>query len=245
MTELDLWNHLWMASGGQGAWFLALGFLSWVGLRAGQNIYNNSDTPVVMKLAGTVFCLFIAQGWVYNFAFSEWNANGVANAMKSIADAGETLSPYAIRDGIQKESSWNRANNKNNILPNDKPEGNIQRNFLISLSTCLWLLCCSFSCYVCSFHYSLSLPLLPLHTSLMLRYFCEFLFPPHLPDLLDLSFQSLPLLRFLCARISVIRFCVALLFLICCFPCLLFLLAAPLLPNLLLHLCLSGSQTNF
>jgi|TARA_B110000438_G_scaffold87468_1_gene86938 hypothetical protein len=95
MTELDLWNHLWMASGGQGAWFLALGFLSWVGLRAGQNIYNNSDTPVVMKLAGTVFCLFIAQGWVYNFAFSEWNANGVANAMKSIGDAGETLSPYA------------------------------------------------------------------------------------------------------------------------------------------------------
>ena len=95
MTELDLWNHLWMASGGQGAWFLALGFLSWVGLRAGQNIYNNSDTPVVMKLAGTVFCLFIAQGWVYNFAFSEWNANGVANAMTSIQEEGAILSSYA------------------------------------------------------------------------------------------------------------------------------------------------------
>ena len=59
MSELDLWNHLWMASGSQGTWFLALGFLSWVGLRAGQNIYNNSDTPILMKISGTVFCLFI------------------------------------------------------------------------------------------------------------------------------------------------------------------------------------------
>ena len=95
MSELDLWNHLWMASGSQGTWFLALGFLSWVGLRAGQNIYNNSDTPILMKISGTVFCLFIANGWLYNFAFSEWNANGVANAMVSIEAAGETLSPYA------------------------------------------------------------------------------------------------------------------------------------------------------
>ena len=95
MTELDLWNHLWMASGGQGAWFLALGFLSWVGLRVGQNMHNNADTPVIMKIAGTVFCLFISNAWIYNFAFSEWNANGVANAMVSIEAMGETLSPYA------------------------------------------------------------------------------------------------------------------------------------------------------
>jgi len=95
MTELDLWNHLWMAAGSQGTWFLGLGFLSWVGLRAGQNIYNNADTPIVMKAAATVFCLFVANAWMYNFAFSEWNSNGVANAMVSIEAAGATLSPYA------------------------------------------------------------------------------------------------------------------------------------------------------
>ena len=39
MTELDLWNHLWMASGSNATWFIGLGFLSWVGLSAGQNIY--------------------------------------------------------------------------------------------------------------------------------------------------------------------------------------------------------------
>ena len=55
MTELDLWNHLWMASGSNATWFIGLGFLSWVGLRAGQNIYNNPDTPLLMKISATVF----------------------------------------------------------------------------------------------------------------------------------------------------------------------------------------------
>lgn len=95
MTELDLWNHLWMAAGGQGAWFFGLGFLSWVGMRIGQNIYNNPDTPLLMKISGTVFCLFVANGWMYNFAFSEWNANGVASAMASIQEGGAVLSTYA------------------------------------------------------------------------------------------------------------------------------------------------------
>jgi len=94
-TELDLWDHLWMASGGQGSWFLALGFLSWVGLRIGQNIYNNAETPIVMKLAGTIFSLFIAYGWLINFGASEWNANGVANAMAGIEASGQVISPYA------------------------------------------------------------------------------------------------------------------------------------------------------
>ena len=49
-TELDLWDHLWMASGGQGSWFLALGFLSWVGLRIGQNIYNNAEINYALIL---------------------------------------------------------------------------------------------------------------------------------------------------------------------------------------------------
>jgi hypothetical protein len=95
MTELDLWNHLWMASGSNATWFIGLGFLTWVGLRAGQNIYNNPDTPLLMKISGTVFCLFVANGWIYNFAFSEWNANGVANAMTSIQEEGAILSSYA------------------------------------------------------------------------------------------------------------------------------------------------------
>ena len=49
MTELDLWNHLWMAAGGQGAWFFGLGFLSWVGMRIGQNIYNNPDVAKILE----------------------------------------------------------------------------------------------------------------------------------------------------------------------------------------------------
>ena len=32
---------------------------------------------------------------MYNFAFSEWNANGVANAMVSIQTEGAVLSSYA------------------------------------------------------------------------------------------------------------------------------------------------------
>ena len=79
----------------QGSWFLALGFLSWVGLRIGQNIYNNADNLIVMKLAGTIFSLFIAYGWLINFGASEWNANGVANAMVAIEASGQVISPYA------------------------------------------------------------------------------------------------------------------------------------------------------
>ena len=79
----------------QGSWFLALGFLSWVGLRIGQNIYNNADNLIVMKLAGTIFSLFIAYGWLINFGASEWNANGVANAMAAIEASGQMISPYA------------------------------------------------------------------------------------------------------------------------------------------------------
>ena len=94
-TELDLWDHLWMASGGQGSWFFALGFFSWLGLRLGQNIYHNAETPIVMKLAGTIFSLFIAYGWLINFGASEWNANGVANAMVAIEASGQVISPYA------------------------------------------------------------------------------------------------------------------------------------------------------
>ena len=94
MTELDLWNHLWMASGSNATWFIGLGFLSWVGLRAGQNIYNNPDTPLLMKISATVFCLFVANGWITNFAFSEWNANGVANGMALLEASGELISPY-------------------------------------------------------------------------------------------------------------------------------------------------------
>ncbi len=93
-TELELWDHLWMASGGQASWFLALGFLSWVGLRIGQNIYNNVDTPLLMKIAGTTFSLFIAYGWLINFGASEWNANGVANGMAVLEASGELISPY-------------------------------------------------------------------------------------------------------------------------------------------------------
>ena len=43
----------------------------------------------------TFFCLFVANGWMYNFAFSEWNANGVASAMASIQEGGAVLSTYA------------------------------------------------------------------------------------------------------------------------------------------------------
>ena len=86
MTELDLWNHLWMASGSNATWFIGLAFLSWVGLRAGQNIYNNPDTPLLMKISATVFFLFVANGLITNFSFSELNANVVANAMTSIQE---------------------------------------------------------------------------------------------------------------------------------------------------------------
>ena len=48
-----------------------------------------------MKISATVFCLFVANGWITNFAFSEWNANGVANAMTSIQEEGAILSSYA------------------------------------------------------------------------------------------------------------------------------------------------------
>jgi hypothetical protein len=95
MTELQLWDNYWMASGSNGMWFLALSFLAWVGLRIGQNIYNNGETPIVMRVAGSVFAIFVAYGFLINFGASEWNANGIANGMAYVESTGEAISPYA------------------------------------------------------------------------------------------------------------------------------------------------------
>ena len=64
----------------------------------------------------------------------------------------------------------------------------------------------------------------------------------HSTDSLNLSSSPLLLFSFLCAAISVITFSVALLSFISSCSFVLFLLSPPMLPNLLLYLCLSDSQ---
>ena len=89
MTELEIWTTFWIGVAGNGIYFVGLAFLTWVGLRVGNNIRNSEDSNMVIKIAGSAFCLTIAFFMLMNGAWMEWHANGVAGALSSLAAVGE------------------------------------------------------------------------------------------------------------------------------------------------------------
>ena len=57
MTELDIWQTYNMGQTAAGAQFIAVAFLAWVALRVSLSIRNTEDSNLLLKLAGTGFCL--------------------------------------------------------------------------------------------------------------------------------------------------------------------------------------------
>ena len=84
MTELDIWATFGANQSAAGSHFIAIAFLVWVGLRVSNNIRNSDEANIVMKLAGTGFCLSVAYFSAFNMGWYEWNANGTAAALSSL-----------------------------------------------------------------------------------------------------------------------------------------------------------------
>jgi len=95
MTELDIWATFGANQSAAGSHFIAIAFLVWVGLRVSNNIRNSDEANIVMKLAGTGFCLSVAYFCAFNMGWYEWNANGTAAALSYLASTDIAISPGA------------------------------------------------------------------------------------------------------------------------------------------------------
>ena len=112
-TELDLWNLLQISNMANGIQFLGIAFLAWVGLRISTGIYNNSDSNMVVKISGTVFCLVVTYFMLFNFGLNAWNVTGTAAAMTALA---EPLTPVA--EGFVAFAEANNSSEGFSIVPN-------------------------------------------------------------------------------------------------------------------------------
>ena len=112
-TEIMVWDVFWAGASANGAYFFGLAFLSWVGLRISNNIYNNADSNMVVKVAGSAFCLSVAWFMLGNFAWAEWHSNGVASALTFFAENAEG----GISSGAQEYVSNSEPGKAFNMVP--------------------------------------------------------------------------------------------------------------------------------
>tara|TARA_B100001057_G_scaffold411320_1_gene426909 strand:- start:10759 stop:11175 length:417 start_codon:yes stop_codon:yes gene_type:complete len=114
INEPMIWEAYWNGAGAIGPWFFGIAFLAWVGLRISNGIYNSSDANIVVKVAGTAFCLSVAYFGLINAAWFEWHSNGIANVFQFIAETSET----GISDGAQAFVDANNPGIEFTLMPN-------------------------------------------------------------------------------------------------------------------------------
>jgi|TARA_B110000967_G_C18322792_1_gene288323 hypothetical protein len=95
MTELDIWTTFNISQSAAGAHFIGVAFLIWVGLRVSNNIRNSDEANLIMKLAGTGFCVSVAFFCAMNTGWYEWNMNGAAAGLQYLSSTDVPISPGA------------------------------------------------------------------------------------------------------------------------------------------------------
>ena len=95
MTELDIWQTFNMGQAAAGAHFIGVAFLAWVALRVSLNIRNNDEANLLLKVAGTGFCLSVAYFIAFNTGWYEWNSNSIAAGLAQLQSMDVTISPVA------------------------------------------------------------------------------------------------------------------------------------------------------
>ena len=95
MTELDIWQTFNMGQAAAGAHFIGVAFLAWVALRVSLNIRNNDEANLLLKVAGTGFCLSVAYFIAFNTGWYEWNRNSIAAGLAQLQSMDVTISPVA------------------------------------------------------------------------------------------------------------------------------------------------------
>ena len=95
MTELDIWQTFNMGQAAAGAHFIGVAFLAWVALRVSLNIRNNDEANLLLKVAGTGFCLSVAYFIAFNTGWYEWNSNSIAAGLAQLQSMDVAISPMA------------------------------------------------------------------------------------------------------------------------------------------------------
>lgn len=92
MEEINAWNYLQYAANTNATYCIGLAFLTWVGLRISGNVYADASASIIVRIAGSVFCLCVTWFWLNTMAMFEWNVNGVAGVFSAIQAEGEISS---------------------------------------------------------------------------------------------------------------------------------------------------------
>tara|TARA_Y100001970_G_scaffold262055_1_gene345801 strand:+ start:6259 stop:6669 length:411 start_codon:yes stop_codon:yes gene_type:complete len=95
MEEINAWNYMQMAGNTSATYFIGLAFLTWVGFRISTSVYNADSANMLVKVAGSVFCLTVGWFWLFVWAIAEWNFNGVAGAFAYMQSEGMEISQGA------------------------------------------------------------------------------------------------------------------------------------------------------
>ena len=95
MEEINAWNYMQMAGTTSATYFIGMAFLTWVGFRISSSVYNADSSNMIVKVAGTVFCVTVAWFWLFLWAIAEWNMNGVAGAFAFMQSQGMEISSGA------------------------------------------------------------------------------------------------------------------------------------------------------
>ena len=92
MEEINAWNYLQYAANTNATYLLGLAFLTWVGLRISSGVYADASASIIVRIAGSVFCLSVTWCWLTTMAMFEWNVNGVASVFTAMQAEGDISS---------------------------------------------------------------------------------------------------------------------------------------------------------
>ncbi len=92
MEEINAWNYLQYAANTNATYGIGLAFLTWVGLRISSGVYADASASIIVRIAGSVFCLSVTWFWLTTMAMFEWNVNGVAGVFTAMQAEGDISS---------------------------------------------------------------------------------------------------------------------------------------------------------
>ena len=92
MEEMNAWNYLQYAANTNATYGIGLAFLTWVGLRISSGVYADASASIIVRIAGSVFCLSVTWFWLTTMAMFEWNVNGVASVFTAMQAEGDISS---------------------------------------------------------------------------------------------------------------------------------------------------------
>ena len=92
MEEINAWNYLQYAANTNATYLIGLAFLTWVGLRISSGVYADASASIIVRIAGSVFCLSVTWFWLTTMAVFEWNVNGVAGVFTAMQAEGDISS---------------------------------------------------------------------------------------------------------------------------------------------------------